>query len=181
MKIAIGRKIRQARKKQDLTIKMLAERTSLTQSLISQIETEKANPSLSSLIAIAKALGVTVGSFFDDNEVLTNPVVRAKERRSIRTNTGITYYLLTPELRNKRAEFLLGVYGKGSSTEKLWTHEGEEYGLVLEGALEVTIEDTTYTLRRGDSIVIDSRKPHMLRNIRNGKTVTIWVDSPPTF
>lgn len=177
----IGHKIRQARKKKDLTIRDLAERTSLTTSLISQVETEKANPSLSSLIAIAKALNVTVGSFFDDDEVLSNPIVRVDERKMIETSTGIKYYLLTPDLRNKRAEFLLGVYKRGTSTEKVWTHEGEEYGLVLEGALEVMIQDQKYVLNQGDSIYIDSTKPHMLRNIHKGKTTVIWVDSPPTF
>jgi transcriptional regulator with XRE-family HTH domain len=179
--LKIGHKIRQARKKRDMTIKDLGERTSLTTSLISQIETEKANPSLSSLISIAKALDVTVGSFFDDEEVLDNPVVREKDRKAIELSTGIKYYLLTPDLRKKHAEFLLGVYKRGTSTEKMWTHEGEECGLVLEGTLEVTVQENKFVLNQGDSIFIDSTKPHMLRNIHRGTTKVIWVDSPPTF
>ena len=62
---SIGRTIREIRKKKNLTLRDVALMTSLTESLISQIETSKANPSIASLVAISRALGVPIGAFFE--------------------------------------------------------------------------------------------------------------------
>ena len=73
------------------------------------------------------------------------------------------------------------MYENGDSTGEMYSHEGEECGLVLEGRLEVTCEDNTYILEAGDSIVLDSTKPHKLTNIYDGQTIAVWVDSPASW
>lgn len=177
----IGDVIRRLRQERNLTIREVSERTNLTKSLISQIETEKANPSISSLIAIAKALHVPVGSFFEASEQPPGIVVKPDKRSVIQTKSGVTLYLLTPNLDNRRVEFLYCVYDEMGSTERMYSHEGEEYGIVLEGCLEVVTEQHTYRVEAGDSITIDSNKPHLTRNIHPGRTTAIWVNCPPTF
>jgi transcriptional regulator with XRE-family HTH domain len=166
-----------------LTIKEVAERASVTSSLLSQIENNKANPSINSLMAIAKALNVPIGSFFDDlgPEPTFDPVVRADQRKILKTQSGVTFYLLTPELKNHVIEFIYNVYEKGGSTGDMYSHKGEECGLVLEGRLEITCEENTYILEAGDSIVLDSSKPHKLTNIYDGRTIAVWVDSPASW
>ena len=166
---------------------MVAARANFTSSLLSQIENNKANPSINSLMAIAKALNVPIGSFFDDEKLDPNfdPVVRADKRKVLKTQSGVTFYLLTPEMKNHSIEFIYNVYEKGGSTGgdigEMYTHAGEECGLVLEGRLEVASEDNTYILEAGDSIVLDSSKPHKLTNIHNGQTIAVWVDSPASW
>ena len=177
----IGNVIRKLRHERNLTIREVSANTNLTKSLISQIETDKANPSISSLIAIAKALNVPVGSFFTTLEQPPGVVVKPDKRSVIKTKSGVTLYLLTPNLDNRRVEFLYCVYEDESSTEKMYSHEGEEYGLVLEGCLEVVTEQHTYRVEAGDSITVDSSKPHLTRNIHPGRTTAIWVNCPPTF
>lgn len=179
----LGDVIRKTRTEKQLTIKEVAERANITSSLLSQIEKNKANPSINSLMAIAKALNVPIGSFFDDEEPepAFDPIVKADKRKVLKTQSGVTFYLLTPELKNHAIEFIYNVYEKGGSTGEMYTHEGEECGLVLEGRLEVASEDKTYILEAGDSIVLDSTKPHKLTNIYDGKTIAVWVDSPPSW
>jgi two-component system OmpR family response regulator len=62
----IGQKIRTLRKKKNLTLKQLANRTGLSVSLISQIELAKTSASVSTLYKIACALGIKIGYFFSD-------------------------------------------------------------------------------------------------------------------
>lgn len=183
----LGDVIKKIRMEQQLTIKEVAERAHVTSSLLSQIENNKANPSINSLMAIAKALKVPIGSFFDDKELDPDfdPVVKADQRKVLRTQSGVTFYLLTPELKNHVIEFIYNVYEKGGSTGgdtgELYTHDGEECGLVLEGRLEVAYDDKIYILEAGDSIVLDSTKPHKLTNIYDGRTIAVWVDSPASW
>lgn len=179
--MTLGKNIKRIRKNKKMTIKDVAEKTHLTMSLISQIENDKANPSINSLKAIAKALNVPIVMFFDYNGEMSSPVVKRDERRILKTQSGFTMYLLTRNVKDRNLEFLYNVYEKGGSTGELYTHEGEECGIVLEGRLEVTIEDQTYILEAGDSISLDSTKPHKCTNVYDGQTIAIWVNSQVSF
>ncbi len=183
----LGNAIKKIRMEKQLTIKEVATRANVTSSLLSQIENNKANPSINSLMAVAKALHVPIGSFFNgiESEHTIDPVVRADERKVLKTQSGVTFYLLTPELKNHSIEFIYNVFEKGGSTGgtngESYTHEGEECGFVLKGRLEVAYEDKTYILEAGDSIVLDSTRPHKLTNIYDDQTIAIWVDTPPSW
>jgi osmotically-inducible protein OsmY len=54
-------------------------------------------------------------------------------------------------------------------------------GIVLEGKLEVRVEEEVHVLNAGDNIIIESSRPHKMRNCTDKTTKTIWIDSPPTF
>ena len=175
----LGDIIKKTRLEKLKTIKDVAEEANVTISLLSQIENNKANPSIKSLMAIAKALNVPISSFFDDHELVTSPVIKSYKRRAIQTPDGVTFYLLMPSLKDLSIEFKYTVYEKGGSSGHFHTHKGEECGIVLEGRLEVIYGDDTYILEAGDSIYLDSTKPHTMKNVYDGRTITIWVDSPP--
>ncbi len=177
----LGTNIRQARVSRKLTISEVARRADITRSLLSQIENNKANPSINTLMAIAKALQVPIGSFFDDDNHLDNPVVRAGERKALKTRNGISYFLLTPEPSKHSIEFLYNIFEKGSSTEVFYSHQGEECGIVLEGRLKIDTDSDQYILEAGDSIILLSSKPHKLTNASTGKTIAIWANSPPSW
>jgi len=181
LSVKIGSKIRGLRKERKMTIQELAERTGLTKSLISQVETSKATPSLGSLLAMAKALGSTLGHFFEEGDDENGILVKKDGRKAVRTNSKVTYFLLSPDLRNKRVEFLYVVFERGGTTERLHSHEGEEYVLVLKGRVEIVFENESYMLEEGDSIFIDSQKPHLSRNGASGTSVAVWVNTPPSF
>jgi transcriptional regulator with XRE-family HTH domain len=177
----IGEKIKELRLEKKLTINDISQRTSLTKSLISQIENGKSLPSLKSLLAITKALETTVGYLFSADTDTGDIVVKASNRKMISTKNGVTLFLLTPDLRNRKVEFLSVIYEKGSSSGLLHTHSGEEYGIVLKGKLNVAIKDESYILEEGDSIVINSEIPHQITNVHSGKTEVIWANTPPTL
>lgn len=179
--MTLGKNINHIRKSKKMTIKDVAERTHLTKSLISQIENDKANPSINSLKMIAKALNVPIVMFFDYDETPSSPVVKRDERKFLKTQSGYATYLLTGDIKDRNLEFLYNVYEKDGSTGEFYTHEGEECGIVLEGRLEVAIEDEIYILEAGDSISLDSTRPHKFTNIYDGQTIAIWVNSQVSF
>lgn len=61
----IGRRVRELRQAQKLTLKQLASRTGLSVSLISQIELAKSAASISTLYKIVTALGASFSTFFE--------------------------------------------------------------------------------------------------------------------
>ena len=77
----VGGKIKQIREYQNLSIEELGERSGLSPELIRQIEEDEAYPSLSPLIKIARALGVRLGTFLDDDVQSNCVLVRKDEHR----------------------------------------------------------------------------------------------------
>ena len=177
----MGQKIREVRQGQNLTLSDVARMTGLTESLLSQIENSKANPSITTLLVISKALNTPAGTFFDTNESDNGPVIRKNDRRLSRTSNNIDYYLLTPSLESSPIEVLYNEFQPGADTGDTIRHQGVECGIVLEGKLEVTIDGAVYILKAGDSITINSEQPHKIRNISDKTSTAIWIDSPPTF
>ena len=88
--MSLGSRIQEFRRTNGLTIKDVAIMVGVTPSLISQIENDKANPSISTLSAIADALNINIRSLFEDDPAETDvsPVVRANRRMLIASVSG---------------------------------------------------------------------------------------------
>lgn len=183
MDIDLGSKIRTIRKKLNLSISELSEKTKLSTGLISQIERNMVTPSVTSLYKIAKGLDVSIAYFFDeDNKADLNPIVKRNNRKKIKTsNSNAIYESLTPDM-NRKIEFLYITLEKDDSSHKdLISHEGEECGIVIEGKLLVKTTKGDYILEEGDSISFDSTIPHRYINIGDKVCKSIWAMTPPSF
>jgi mannose-6-phosphate isomerase-like protein (cupin superfamily) len=149
----------------------------ITASMLSQIERGSANPSVGTLFRLAAALETSTDSFFEADGATgaPSPVVRRETRARIDLSGGIVWERLTPTDEHD-FEFMETVYPAGavSSTEML-RHAGRDYGVVLEGTLEVTVGFSTHRLRPGDSIAFDASVPHKLFNPGPDPARTIWV------
>jgi transcriptional regulator with XRE-family HTH domain len=184
LKINMGSKIKKLRKAKELSLKAVSEKVGLSPSLLSQIENDKVTPSIATLFKIANFLGKKTSFFLDDyteERQVESPVVKKKERTILHSkNSRIRYELLNPKLRDTNVEFLEVILEKGCETG-IYNHEGNEYGIVLSGKLEVILEGNHYVLGPGDSIAFECPRPHGFRNLSKGKTRVIWAVSPPTF
>ncbi len=180
-KMDIGENIKKIRLSKKLTIKEVSDKANITKSLLSQIENNKANPSLKTLYALADTLKTPIGKFFDQEETDASPVVKASERRILETNNGVKFHSLTPQYSNHSLEFLYNVFSKDSTTGEYYSHAGEECGYVLKGKLKVEWDSKEFILEEGDSIILDSTKPHKITNIDDGESIAIWVDTPASW
>ena len=89
----VGSKIKGLRETKNLSIEEVAESTGLSVEQINSIENDQNLPSLGPLIKIARALGVRLGTFMDDNDALGPVVCRAEDRErdsSISFSNGAT-------------------------------------------------------------------------------------------
>jgi quercetin dioxygenase-like cupin family protein len=68
-----------------------------------------------------------------------------------------------------------------SSPEEFLSHDGEEFGYVMKGKLEVTVGEEVYILEEGDSIHYSSAHPHRLESIGDVPCKSIWMITPPSF
>jgi len=196
----MGEHLREARRTRRLSLRELAERLGVSPSLISQIETGRANPSVSTLYAIAAELDVSLDELlFNDRRSFTagpmsaraevaagsgtagtmtptSPIQHADDRHRIRLASGVLWQRLTT-LSEPGVEFLHVTYevGGASSPEDAYQrHPGHEWGYVLSGTLEVRIGFDEYVLSPGDAISINSSIPHRLANIGDVPVQAIW-------
>ncbi len=178
----IGGKMRELREKRGFTIKRLAEIVECTPSLISQLERGKADPSISMLKRIAKGLNVNIIDFFmtcsDDDDVVT----RLDERIDIQLKKwDARIQSLVKTVTNKKMQPFFTVIGPGGGSHGIYSHEGEEFGYLLKGELELVLNDTVHIVKANESFYFSSQTPHDWNNKGTEDAVVIWVITPPTF
>ena len=166
---SVGERVRRVREEKNLTLEDVAERTGLDSEYLDRIETEKVSPPLGALIRIAKALDMKLGRFISTGEVKPFTVVRKDERRIISRYTsaqedqyGYTYESLAPDKKDRHMEPFVVTLVPSKARTDVSSHAGQEFIYVLEGAMEVTLEDHTEVLHPGDSIYYDSNVPHLV-------------------
>ena len=167
----IGSKIKGIRETKNLTIEEIAESSGLSVEQINSIENDQNLPSLGPLIKIARALGVRLGTFMDDNDALGPVVCRAEEREqnsSISFSNGaadarkhMEYHPLAKQKAGRHMEpFVIDINPSEEKEFQLSAHEGEEFIYVMSGEVEIAYGKETYQLKEGDSIFYDSIVKH---------------------
>jgi len=184
----IGGRLREERERRGISLRELARRVGVSPSLVSQIELDRVNPSVSTLWAIVTELGMTMSDVFgeaapeptqivrsagDDDGIVAHP----ETRRVINLASGVRWERLTPH-SDPDVEFLYVVYPVGAESspeDALVTHGGREYGYVSSGTLGVRVGFEEFELGPGASIVFDSTSPHRLWAIGAEPVHAIWV------
>ena len=179
----ISAKIRAVRLANRMTLKDLAEKAGCTDAYLSQLERGRANPSIMILKNIASALQMKIVDFFLEPETEGDDVVlRVTERVDINFKRGnAKIQMLVRDIRNKRMQPLYNVIKPKGGSKGSYTHVGEEFGIVLEGELEISLNGKAYRVRKNDSFYFSSQIPHSWVNPGKSKTIVVWVTCPPTF
>jgi transcriptional regulator with XRE-family HTH domain len=184
----VGSRLRRERERRGMSLRELARRVGVSPSLVSQIELDRVNPSVSTLYALVSELGMTMSDVFgdgpppvprvhrlhpDDDGLLTHP----DTRRVINLASGVRWERLTPR-SDPDVEFLYVVYPVGAEScpqDALVTHGGREYGYVTRGTLGVRVGFDEYELGPGTSIAFDSSSPHRLWAIGDEPVHAVWL------
>jgi mannose-6-phosphate isomerase-like protein (cupin superfamily) len=141
------------------------------------MERGNVNPSVVTLFRLAEALDTSTDYFFGNagSDGGVDPVLRQSERARIELSDGITWERLTPTDEHD-FEFMECVYPPGAtSSTEMQRHPGRDYGVLLEGRLQMQVGFTTYSLKPGDSIAFDASLPHRFVNPGPDVARTIWV------
>lgn len=177
--VEIGRKIKQCRLQLDLTQEELAQRTELTKGYISQLENDLCSPSIATLQDILNILGVSLQEFFTEpknEKVAYTPADYFVSKNGDGNNTW-----LIPNSQIKEMEPIILTLPPDGSCEERYPFEGEEFGYVLEGKVEIVTLKEKYKLKKGDSFSIDGKKQHAITNTGKTEAKVLWVTTPSNF
>lgn len=179
----VGQKLKELRCRRGLPVRELAMRSGLSHAAISLIERDKMSPSIDTLGAILETLGTTFAGFFADlpSTVPYNPFYSAAELTEIGVVSSISAKIIGANHPNRQILMLDEAFAVGSTSGPSCTHNAQEAGLVIEGAIEVTVGDQTRTLTAGEGYYFDSHHPHRFRNVANQKSRVITAVTPPTY
>ncbi len=175
----IGRKIRRYRLQLDLTQEELAQRTELTKGYISQLENDLCSPSIATLQDILNVLGVSLQEFF--TEPKSEKTVYAPQDYFSSQNGGGTNTWLIPDSQIKEMEPIILTLPQGAQCEERLPFEGEEFGYVLSGRVELVTSTESYTLKAGDSFSINGTRQHFIKNVGKSESKVLWVTTPSNF
>ena len=181
-----GNKLRDVRRRQRRTLREVALSAGVSEGHLSKIETGKAVPSLPVLHRIAGSLGLNLGHLFDDAGGAGQPVLRTGERPLItldplRTGRGVTLERVIAHAPENALQCNIHIMEPGGASDGQISHVGEEVGFVIEGRVELQLDDEVHLLGPGDSFHFRSDRRHGYRNVGDGRARIFWVNTPPTF
>lgn len=177
--LEIGRKLKQYRLKLDLTQEELALRTELTKGYISQLENDLCSPSIATLEDILNVLGVSLQEFFTEPKL--EKIVYTKDDYFVSKNGGGTNTWLIPNSQVKEMEPIILTLPQGTCCEERLPFDGEEFGYVLSGRIEIVTQTEKLKLKVGDSFSIDGKKQHVIQNAHKGESKVLWITTPSNF
>ncbi|MCC5969230.1 MAG: helix-turn-helix transcriptional regulator [Pararhodobacter sp.] len=181
-----GGRIRELRRKGGLTLQALADDAGISVGFLSQVERNKATPSLGTLASLATALGVEINWFIATPQP-ADAVTRAGERaRFSLADSSLAYERLDTRLPGGTLSSLIIHIPEGYASE-VTRHTGEEMIFVLEGRIRQTLGDAVILLNPGDSFHFMGDTPHSFANDGAGPARLLWTGtsmrlfgSPPT-
>ena len=172
----VGEKIKSLRDTKQISITELAERTGLAEEQIERIENNVDIPSLAPLIKIARALGVRLGTFLDDQDELGAVISRKQDNtqntisfsnNAMNARTHMRYRSLSKSKADRNMEpFIIDIEATDETSYEVSSHEGEEFIYVMEGAVEIAYGKINHIIEAGDSIYYDSIVPHHVHGFK---------------
>src|ERR1700722_19920031 len=142
LNVNVGSLIRRERQNQGLSLRELARRVGVSASMLSQVETGRTRPSVSTIYAIATELGLSIDALLSDREAavatatavasasagprvrrgpvgtsaaaadLASQLVRPEQRRKLKLESGVTWELLS-DLLPHLVDFMFVTYEPG--------------------------------------------------------------------
>ena len=175
----IGEKIRNLRLQVGLTQEELADRCELTKGFISQVENNNNSLSITSLLDILNALGTTPAQFF--SETKSDKIVFGEQDFIEKETEDYTINWLIPNAQKNEMEPLRVDLKPHSKMDEDIPHDGDEFGYVLKGTIDLIIGKNKSTVKEGEAFYYISDKPHNIENNSDEMATFIWIASPPTF
>jgi transcriptional regulator with XRE-family HTH domain len=185
-----GPRLKHARLVKSYTLKQLADIVGCSESMISKLENGKLAPSISLLHRLATALDTSIAELFLENDSAASApgvTVFPADRRSRfqveprLEQSGSWFERILPIHRSGLLQANILNVPKGASTSSFVEHEGEDFGYMIEGELEVIVNQTSHFLRKGDVIYFPSSLPHGYRNVSDSTAQVLWINTPPTL
>jgi transcriptional regulator with XRE-family HTH domain len=175
----LGRRVKKLRADRGWSLDNLAHASGVSRSMLSEIEREKANPTLAVTFRIASAFGMTIAELIESSEKQAAiQVVRATDRAQVyRSDKNCQIRTLSPLNLEKDVEFYEVTLRPGGELRSTPHYEGTREFLTVEaGTVRLESGSDQTDLTRGDSATYRADIPHAIVNVGEGEAVLFLVD-----
>lgn len=178
-----GEKIRTIRERKGMTLRAVAQRAGVSESLVSQIERNRVSPAIDTLLTLADVLDINLEFLFAEyRRKRPVQVIRADERKNI-SEGGVTYGEAAKPVegdgRHAMEAFVVEIPIGSHTRRGSYGHSGREIGFIVQGKAQLHYESLVYNLAEGDSVSFSAGTPHTLANTGDVPLKAFWVVSPP--
>lgn len=177
--VDIGKKLKELRLKNDLTLGDLASRSELTKGFLSQVERNLTTPSIATLQDILEALGTNLSEFF--HEEPEKQIVFAAQDFFVDEKEDYSIEWVIPNAQKNEMEPILLTLHPQKMSQELSAHQGEEFGYVLKGRVTLVCGNEKYRLKENETFYLDGAKSHYLYNHGKSDAKVLWITTPPSF
>ena len=158
----------------DIPVADIARLCGISEEQSEKMESGDGELSVANLQKIAKEYGVSLDvlMFGEEPHMRHYYLTRKGQGLHVERRKAYNYESLASGFRGRKADpFIVTVEPKAADAPKeMNSHAGQEFNMVLEGEMELTIGEKVLTLSEGDSIYFDATQPHGMRTL-NGKQV----------
>jgi transcriptional regulator with XRE-family HTH domain len=161
---AVGPRLKQLRRRRDITLSDLSEETGISTSTLSRLEAGLRRPTLEQLLPLARAYGVTLDELVDAPPT-GNPRINL---RPIPCADGSTILPLTRRPGGIQAYKFVLPAGRDDAEPDVRTHEGYDWVYVLDGRLRLVLGEHDLILEPGEAAEFDTRTPHWFAATSSG-------------
>jgi len=178
----IGKKLKELRKTQKMSLTELSERSGIQIATLSRIENLKMIGTLESHMSIAKALGISLNTLYagilPDEKNIDVQTPQSPKDIFLHSDKSSYEILTSKVLSKKMMPTLIKVEPQGKTNTEQNQPGTEKFIFVLEGDIEATIGEDTYPLSKHHSLYFDASLPHCLVNGGNAVARVISVVTP---
>lgn len=173
----ISQRISELREIFELTIEEMAKEIGVEPEAYREYEASGKNIPISVLYHISQKFGVELSEILTGEQahISTLQVCRRGKGKTIDRYPGYMFESLAPRFSDKVMEPLLVTLTPGEPEAALVTHEGQEFNIVLEGAIVITYDDKEILLNAGDAVYFDPTHPHSQKAVGSEKARFLTV------
>ena len=175
----IGKKLKELRTQNGLTLEELANRSELTKGFLSQLERDLTSPNIAALENILEALGTNLADFFQSSK--EEKIVFHTFDFFVNEQDDYTTEWIIPNAQKNRMEPILLTLNPGAKSQEIKAHEGEEFGYVLKGSVVLVIGNKKLKVKSKETFYVTGKEGHYLENISGKEAKILWVSTPPVF
>lgn len=172
LNLIIGNKLKDVRKRRNLSLDEVAKLTGVSKAMLGQIERGQSNPTVSTLWKIATGLKVSFSLFIDENYDDLKVICQNDIDPIIEDDNKMKLYPIFPfDVKSGFEIFTIELEPGCNHVSSSHNDDVEEYIIVTEGRIEISISDKKFILQKGNSIRFMANKPHTYKNLGESKAV----------
>ena len=171
LNILVSENIKRIRQEKNLSLGDLAKLSDVSKSMLAQIERGEGNPTLSTLWKIANGMQVSFNTLIAQPKLPYKVTKLAEIEPILDMNGGLKNYSLFSDIENNFSVYQIEVGKEISWISEAHLHGTAEFVIVIQGTLEIKLEEKTFILKKGENLWFKADVPHSYCNIDEGTTI----------